>query len=317
MNIQQLDLNLLLVFDAVYKERSISKAAARLDLSQPAVSNALKRLRQFTGDNLFFRAGNAMVPTRAANALAVPVAHALRTVEESLSSLRAFDPATSTRLFKLTINDFLRVTLVPPLTNFLEREAPGIKVEYQARTGTAAAHLDALRRRQTEMSMLPRSAVEGLEEISYLPVTTDGLQLAVRAGHPLLAAPVTKEALAGARYVATNNAPFVRAIVDGAFKAEGIERNITCFVPDTTTIPSIVEMTDLIGVIGQNSLARHQRDHALVKLPAPFTFPQIEAGFVWLREADEDQGLQWLRDKAAQILQTALAVHPQDAVPEN
>ncbi|MGK2742181.1 LysR family transcriptional regulator [Tepidicaulis sp. LMO-SS28] len=310
MNIRQLDLNLLLVFDAVYRERSTSAAARKLDLSQPAVSNALRRLRKFTGDTLFFRSGNEMMPTRTANALAIPVSHALSTVEESLSSLRAFDPRTSTRVFRLGINDFMRVTLVPALANLLEQEAPNVRLEFTGETPNPPVLLEALRRGETDISILPLGAVAAEKDISFSAFNSDTLAVVARAEHPIFdsGTPVSTEALASARYVTTNNAPALRALAETVFAEHGIERNVACVMPDTSTIPSIVEMTDYLGIVGKSFLKRHQRDHAIAEVKTPFTFPQIKAGLVWARSADEDQGLQWLRHKAEGILKSAVTV---------
>ncbi|MDO8290316.1 MAG: LysR substrate-binding domain-containing protein [Parvibaculum sp.] len=308
MNIRQLDLNLLLVFDAVYRERSISAAARKLNLSQPAVSNALTRLRQFTDDKLFFRSGHEMIPTRAANSLAVPIRHALSAVEVGLSSLRSFDPATSTRTFRLGVNDFFRHMLIPTMANVIEREAPNIKLEFLVETLGAPVLLESLRLGEVDLSHLPLAVVEGLEDISFEHISNEKLQLMVRAGHPALSKPITLEVLSKLKYVATSNAPAVRTLVDHIFGEHGIKRDVVCVVPDTTTIPATVEMTDLVGVTSSNFLLRHQRDHALVALDTPLEFPAIRAGLVWSRAADEDQGHQWLREKAAQILRAALSV---------
>lgn len=310
MNIRQLDLNLLLVFDAVYRERSISAAARKLDLSQPAVSNALRRLRKFTGDTLFFRSGNEMMPTRTANALAIPVSHALSTVEESLSSLRAFDPRTSTRVFRLGINDFMRVTLVPALSNLLEQEAPNVRLEFNGETPSPPVLLDALRRGETDLSIMPLAPVAEAKDIAFSAFNTDTLAIIARAGHPILeeGPPVSVDSLSRARHVTTSNAPALRAMAESVFTEYGVERDVACVMPDTATIPAIVEMTDYIGVVGKSFLKRHQRDHAIAEVPLPFTFPEIRAGLVWAKSADEDQGLQWLRLKAEGLLKSAVTV---------
>ena len=124
MNIRDLDLNLLLVFDAIYRERSIGAAGERLGLSQPAVSNALRRLRDFTGDALFFRSGAKMVPTRVATALALPVGQALASVSGILTSLSQFDPETTTRHFRVGYNDLYRTILTPTLAKVFAETAP-------------------------------------------------------------------------------------------------------------------------------------------------------------------------------------------------
>lgn len=123
MNIHELDLNLLRVFQAIYLERSISKATKHLDVTQPAVSKSLKRLRDFTCDRLFYTSGKGVAPTRGAMALAVPIHHALETVEQNLASLRGFDPATSDRRFRIGVNDVVNPVLVPALVGIVRKSA--------------------------------------------------------------------------------------------------------------------------------------------------------------------------------------------------
>src|SRR3954452_5351303 len=128
MNVQDIDLNLLRVFDAVLHERGVTPAAARLGLTQPAVSHALARLRTLFGDPLFLRTPGGMAATAFARELAGPVRQALALLESALAHGPGFDPATSTRAFRFYMSDLGQVEFLPPLVERVQREAPGVRL---------------------------------------------------------------------------------------------------------------------------------------------------------------------------------------------
>ena len=129
MNVQDIDLNLLRVFDAVLHERGVTPAAARLGLTQPAVSNALARLRALFGDALFVRTAGGMDATPFARELAEPVRQALALLESALAHGPGFDPATSTRAFRFYMSDLGQIEFLPPLVERVQRDAPGVRLE--------------------------------------------------------------------------------------------------------------------------------------------------------------------------------------------
>src|SRR5688572_16183473 len=129
MNVQDVDLNLLRVFDAVLRERGVTAAAARLGLTQPAVSNALSRLRALFGDPLFVRTQSGMDATPFARELGEPVRQALALLESALAHGPGFDPASSTRAFRFYMSDLGQIEFLPPLIERAQRVAPGVRLE--------------------------------------------------------------------------------------------------------------------------------------------------------------------------------------------
>src|SRR5690349_25021387 len=129
MNVQDVDLNLLRVFDAVLHEKGVTPAAARLGLTQPAVSNALARLRKLLGDALFVRTPRGVDATPFARELAEPVRQALALLESALAHGPGFDPAAATRAFRFYMSDVGQVEFLPPLVERVQREAPGVHLE--------------------------------------------------------------------------------------------------------------------------------------------------------------------------------------------
>src|SRR5918911_2941465 len=129
MNIKDIDLNLLRVFDAVLHEKGVTPAAARLGLTQPAVSNALARLRKILGDALFVRTPEGMDATPFARELAEPVRQALALLESALAHGPGFDPASATRAFRFYMSDLGQVEFLPPLVERVQKAAPGVRLE--------------------------------------------------------------------------------------------------------------------------------------------------------------------------------------------
>src|SRR5882672_592293 len=131
VNVADLDLNLLRAFDAVLRDGSVTAAAERLGLSQPAMSNALARLRRLLGDPLFMRTASGMRPTPFAQQLAAPVQQALDLIRASFSQQAGFDPGTSDRIFRLQLTDVGEIAFLPPLLERLQRDAPRVRIETQ------------------------------------------------------------------------------------------------------------------------------------------------------------------------------------------
>lgn len=129
MNISTFDLNLLRVFDALMREQNVSRAAERLSLSQPAVSNALNRLRELLNDPLLVRVGRSMQPTPRAQALETPIRAALQQLEQSLSAGDVFDPASSRQHFSIAVTDYVELICMPRLLEQLSQQAPGMRID--------------------------------------------------------------------------------------------------------------------------------------------------------------------------------------------
>src|SRR5712664_2460859 len=182
MNVQDVDLNLLRVFDAVLRERGVTPAAVRLGLTQPAVSNALARLRALLGDALFMRTPKGMDATPFARELAEPVRQALALLESALAHGPGFDAATSARAFRFYMSDLGQIEFLPPLIERLQRVAPGVRLEAVALdvedigAALAAGTLDLA------VGFLP-----GLgQPVRRQPLFRDPYVCLMRADHPLM-----------------------------------------------------------------------------------------------------------------------------------
>lgn len=306
MNFRELDLNLLLVFNAIFSERSISKAARKLGMSQPAVSNALRRLRDFTGDTLFYKSGTGVAPTRAALTLAIPISHALDTVERSLTSVRSFDPQTSHRTFKIGVTDITNPMITPALVSLTRRLAPNIQLEFVMQPGTGSR--EALKRGDFEIAVLSTFALDN-ELISEV-VWNEPFSLIVSRNNPLAANPKpSAEDISKMEFVMSTHVPALREAIDSVFRQNNIERKVVCLLADTQSIYPLVSTSDLAACVGRTMAEHFNQDESLVFLDLPFDLGRVEANVVWTASSDDDDGHRWIREHVIEILRSAFRLH--------
>lgn len=309
MNIRELDLNLLLVFNAIYVEKSISGAAKKLGLTQPAVSNALRRLRTFTGDPLFYKSGRGVSPTRAAETLSIPIGHALDTMERGLSSVLNFDPATSKRTFRIGTNDLVHNMLVPALVGLVQRQAPDIVLEFVFQPHEGA--VKALKDGAYDLAILPDFSVD--EDLASQHFASEQFVLVVGRNNPMARInKLTIEAITKMRFIVTTHVPRLRQFTDDVFRAHGAERHVVCAVGDTHSVYSLIAISDLVACAGRSVANQHNTGGNLVLFDLPFHMPSIEAHMVWTKRMDEDQGHKWIRDHAIEIMRSGFRLHSSD-----
>src|SRR5262245_26518300 len=236
MNIQEVDLNLLRVFDAVLRDGSVTGAATRLGLTQPAVSNSLARLRRMLDDALFVRTQTGMLPTPYAQGLAEPVRQALALVENALALHAGFDPATSRRVFRLHMSDIGEMVFLPRLLERVQRAAPGVRIEATAlplgeiNGALAAGALD-----------LAVGALPGLEGVRSRLLLQDPYVCMMRAGHPLAGRRLTPRQFAEVSIVLVSSAGGGHRVVEEAFERHGLTERIALRVPHYTVVPMVLE----------------------------------------------------------------------------
>jgi DNA-binding transcriptional LysR family regulator len=285
------DLNLLRVFEAVWNTRSVSKAAERLGLTQPAVSSALARLREVYSDPLFTRAGAQMAPTAFCSQQAHYLLDALALVERSLSDVQTFDPATSTREFVLGMRDIGEATLLPPVIAHCRAAAPGIRFH------TMLSPLE------TTNQKLADGRVD--LAIGFLPALEAGVHrrelfsqhyvCAMRGGHPLLKGRLRVADLAGADHIAIEYLGTGHALVERQLKEQGLDRPVTLRTPHYMAAAPILASTDLVCLMPE-MLARALRDsHGIDYRPIPLKAMRFPIALYWHDRFHRDPGNQWLR----------------------
>jgi DNA-binding transcriptional LysR family regulator len=287
MHISQLDLNLLRIFDAVYEHRNVSRAAEQLNLSQPAVSHGLTRLRLLLGDALFVRTGGGVRPTPRAEQLAQAVQHALRTLQQALAEPGGFVPERSTKTFRLHMSDFGEGVFLPGLMQSLGRAAPGVRIEtHQLAYGQIQDALDA-GRIDLAIGYLP--GVDGLEQ---QPLLHDRYVALVRAAHPLEGAAPAADVLRRLDYIVVRqHTETVRLL-----QLLGLDDRVRLSIPHFMAISAILAETDLAVIVPQHTaLGFVQRGAALRILELEPGQADFSVALHWSRRWRDDPALRWLR----------------------
>lgn len=288
MQLKDIDLNLLRLFDAVYRTRNVSRAAELLDLTQPAASQGLGRLRTLIHDPLFMRTAGGVQPTPKAQRLAGPVRQALATLEQALGETAGFDPARSMRTFRIHMSDIGESRFLPELMRALRERAPGVRVETRPLPRESIVEALDAGRIDFAFGFLPM-----VKETQKLRLLDDRYVVLLREGHPFTRKRRTGAALLSALrdldFVAVRSHAETLRIV----QQNNLEDRLRLVTEHFLVLPSIVKATDLAAIMPLNIARGFDRGYAIVE-PA---FPQREFTVYlhWSRRFDADPGNRWLR----------------------
>lgn len=302
MNLNNLDLNLLVVFKHLLKERSVSGAAEKMGLTQPAVSNALKRLRVVLNDELFLRTTKGMEPTPYALELADPIANALRTIENTLSHRAEFDPATSDRRFTLAMTDLGEIELLPPLMDRLEEVAPGVTVSTvrnnadRLREDMEAGHVDLA------IGLLPQLKANFFQQRLFM----QRYVCLFRQGHALDKPSVTRAEFYDADHVVVVSAGTGHARMDEIIESAEERRRVRLLVPHFVAIGHILATTDMIATVPERYALRCTQPFGLRYAEHPVALPEIGINLFWHAKFHKEPGSQWLRQLIFELFSTSL-----------
>ncbi|MBK9020856.1 MAG: LysR family transcriptional regulator [Sulfuritalea sp.] len=297
MNISEFDLNLLVVFEAVLAEGSISRAADRLDLSQPAVSNALARMRKATGDRLFVRLGNAMVPTPYAQGIADPIRQALAAIRVSLGASQEFDPATAQRAFSIYLTDLGEAYFLPRLLERLNRVAPGVRLRTLPMPPESAE--ESLRNGEVDL------AIGNLPDLGagfYVQrLFRDRYVCVVRRDHPSIGERITAKQFAAASHAIVTPGGWGHGVIERKLIEHGLDQRITLRMQNFLVLASIVATTDMVAIV-PHSVGSQLSQHNDVKLlPLPISIPAFDVRQCWQERFHDDQGNRWLRQQFVEL----------------
>ena len=289
MNLTALDLNLLIALDALLREASVSRAALRIGLSQPATSHALQRLRDLFGDPLLVRTGARMELTPRALALRTPLAQALDQVRGLFLS-DAFDATRSDRQFRLMMPDLAVELLMPPLMAKVAQAAPNIRIDVVPWRGSPIFHADFAR--TIDMVISIGNAFKGFHrQLLY----TDSDALAIRRGHPIGAKLKRRDAFLQARHVAVILRGQSADLIDMWLETKGIERRIALVVPGYIEALNVAARTDLVAFVPRRLIAALAKPLSLLTVSPPLD-PGIDEQYMFYpTRAQFDPGSIWLR----------------------
>jgi len=297
MNIAFLNLNLLPVLDALLAERSVSRAGARVGLSQPAVSNALAQLRAHFGDPLLVRKGGGMEPTERALALAGPLRTALVALEHGLEPTAAFHPAAAERSFTIMTNDFVAFALLPRLLARLQREAP--RIHLQIRGWQEHLVPSELARGEADLTLgFHRGLTEGHHAA---PLFEDHFVFIARKGHPLVRGKVTLATYTKLAHVLVSHHPTARGAIDNLLDRHGLTRDIALRVSHFLLVPPIVAATDYVAALSEVVARPMAASLPLQLLTLPVEVPSATVQMVWHERTAASPAHVWLRALVAEV----------------
>jgi DNA-binding transcriptional LysR family regulator len=287
MNLRSIDLNLLPVLEAIYVERSLTRAGEVLHVTQPAISNALARLRKAFGDPLFVRSARGMTPTPAAEALIGPVREALAKLRGGLDPRATFDPMTSDRTFNLAMRDIAPSMLMPVLAGRLERAAPGVRIQcHQVDRSEIPAELASGR---LDFAIdIPALARPDLDSS---PLFSDRLVCVLRRGHPAARQKLTLKRFLDMRHVVVSSRRSGRTLTDEALSRVGEKLRPVMRLPHYQPAFHVVMSSDL-ALVAPLSLARR---YDVARLDLPFQAAGLDLLLFWRRAAADEPAMRWVR----------------------
>lgn len=295
MNLQDFDLNLLRVLRQLLRERSVSAAATSLGLTQPALSNALRRLREQLDDPLFVRTPAGMEPTPYTLSIAAPVEEALSLVGQALLRPRGFDAATSRREMTLAMTDIGEIVFLPRLLQALRERAPGLAVT--TRRPSAGRLREDMESGRVDLA------------VGHLPQLDAGFHqrglftqrhvCLLRRGHPLdprgTRRSLTRAEFLAAEHVAVESAGTGNAQIEALLERAGVKRMVRLMVPHFVAIGHIVSASDLLATVTEKFAERCATPFNLRVLPHPVKLPEIAIQLRWHERAHRDPAQRWLR----------------------
>lgn len=313
LNFRTLDLNLLRVLDEVLAERSLTRAARNLSLTQPAVSNAMRRLRDALGDELVQRKGQGIEPTARALAIWPAVREALQQLQASLTPSR-FEPASASRTFVIAMSDATAGELIPGLAKTLERDAPGVSIQTaplttrdpralldDAAVDLAVGYFPAVMADLSARAQVGR-AVNFLHQRLY-----DGKYVCVmRQGHPLASGLLTVDRFCSARHLLVSFSGQAFGFVDEALAAAGHHRRVVLTVNQFFTAARVVAHSDLLTVLPSHFIGLTGNADQLEVRELPLEAPTVHVDALWHRRIHTDAGHRWLRQTLLQAAREAV-----------
>jgi DNA-binding transcriptional LysR family regulator len=289
MNLATFDLNLLIVFDALMQERSVTRAGQRIGLSQPAMSHALNRLRYLLKDELFVRTPEGMMPTPRAEHLALPLRHALNEMQLALEP-EAFVPAEAERSFAVAVNNYAAVVLVPALVAAVSKAAPRVRLDLRP-SGTIDV-LEQLDRGELDLAIVAEAPAA--ERIGSATLFTDPFVSVMRRDHPAARRRPTAASLARLPHLEISSVGDDTRFIDEWLAERGLERRNAARAPFLSAA-AILSQSDMVAVLGRRVAQVFVRNNPLRLRDLPYASPTVGTTMAWHRRFDGQPAHRWLR----------------------
>jgi DNA-binding transcriptional LysR family regulator len=290
MNLSTIDIRLLLIFEALMRERSVSKAALEVGMSQPAVSRALNNLRQMLKDELFVRSPSGMLPTAQARDLAPSIREVLARLQ-SIFEPATFVPTTSTRTFRLAVSDHCAALVLPTLNERLRQEAPAVKVRVRPRRHvTVAGELD-----MGEIDFALGISLDLPSRISQVTLFSEPYVCVMRLDHPLARQRLRYEDYIAAEHIAITHMGEPIQALDVQLRTTGAKRRVVMTANQALLAPEILQRSDLILTTHLHLVRKLPAFTGLHLAPLPIAIDPLPVRLYWHRDLMKHAAHEWLR----------------------
>jgi len=305
VDLKKIDLNLLVLFEAIYSTGAIGKAAERLHITQPAVSNGLKRLRELMDDPLFARIGRGITPTAKATQLIGPVREALGIISRQLSTGEAIDLATYKRHFRIVIVDALEPIIMPPILRQLGHQAPGITIEAVVGTRAFGDQLHA-----GTLDLAAFAYLIDAPEIRAEPIMPFDLVVISRRDHPALRKGLTLDLYRTLGHVGLTRELRALTHAEKDFVNQRVQRPMPYMMGKMWSSPAMIENTDFIGTLPRRFAEFVAQRYAIDIHEPPLRFAEQHLYLMWHKRNDDDPGHRWLRESMLEAAKAPTATKP-------
>ncbi len=297
MELRDLDLNLLVLFQRLYAERRVSAVAEALGLTQPAVSNALARLRRLFGDELFLRTSAGMVPTPRAEQLAAPVGEALALIHRGLNPQRGFEPAQAEQSVTIGMTDIGEIVFLPALVERLRRAAPGLVLSTVRNTAVNLKEEMEAGKVDLAIGLLPQLKGGFFQRRLF----SQRYVCLFRRGHRLDRKRLTLADFRAAEHLVVVSAGTGHGRVDERLRRAGIERRVRLTVPHFVGVGHILQGSDLVATVPERLAQRLVEPFGLVCAPHPAELPEAAIKLFWHAKLHRSAANQWLREQIVDL----------------
>ncbi|MGD1021135.1 MAG: LysR family transcriptional regulator [Candidatus Sulfotelmatobacter sp.] len=298
MHLSQVDLNLFVVLEAIYREGNITRAGQQMNLTQPAISHALKRLRDMLQDPLFVRQGAHMMPTPFTRNMIEQVREALQILEVNISQTHKFVPEHSRRNFHLSMWEYLEALILPPLLSRLTRASPGMSIA-----------TSRVKRRDLETELASGSLDLAIEipmtvsdRIRQKWLLNEPFVVIARRGHPAIAGTLDLDTYLAQRHIQVSSRRRGPSLIDVELSRRGFRRQVCLRSQHNFTACMVVSQTDMLLTLPE----RHARLLNMASInqvfPFPLPAPRLEAHLYWHESVENDPANRWLREQIENVL---------------
>lgn len=300
MNLNKVDLNLFVVFDAIYTEANLTRAGQIVGITQPAVSNALARLRETFNDPLFVRTAQGMVPTPMAQNIIGPVRNALQQLRVSVQESRTFNPAQANKTYRISMTDLTEAIILPPLFQRLRRLAPAVQIEsFLSKRRETTKELAAGR-----LDFAVDAPLNTDPQVRHVKLLDDRYVCAVRQGHPLAKDKISLDEYLSLTHIQISSRRSGLGYIDLSLGKMGLQRKVTLRSQHYMMASTVLQHTDMAMTVPERFARRHGLHYMLLPVS---DVPPLETHLYWHESTDQDPANRWMREQIIELSQQVTA----------